>query len=133
MKKFLCLPIALYLGAVHFLLREADLAFHINIFWGSTLPIAAILLNWAVTDITFQEARKNPLRLIVYSASVLHFMLCAVSALGIIPLFPPVLENISKLQYYGYLTNIYVIIVLTIANMAFLFRDKFRRDMGRSL
>ena len=133
MRYFARFLIILYISSISFLLRQLNPPFHLGMLLSSTLPIAEILLNRNVSGITFQELKRGRLRLVCYSVSVIYFLLCLLSALEIVPIFPPVLERINKAQYYGYLFCVYLFLVLTFANTYFVIRDSSRRDRGLPL
>lgn len=130
MKHFITFLIICYISLLSFLTHHLELPFHYGMLLCSTFPLSMILLNWNVSRFTFQELKRNRLRLLSYSLSTGYFLLCLLSAFQIIPIFPPVLERISKIQCYGYLFCVYFGLVLTFVNIYFVVRDSSRRDRG---
>ncbi len=130
MKNFITFLITCYISLLFFLHRYLELSFHYGMLLCSTYPISMILLNWNVSRIMFQEMKRNRLRLLSCSLSTGYFLLCLLSAFQIVPIFPPVLKRISKIQCYGYLFCVYLWLVLTFVNIYFVVRDSSRRDIG---
>lgn len=127
-KLFFGFLVMLYILGLRTLSQQVDFSFPMRMFLYSTFPIVAMFLDWNVSRITFQELKSGRIRLVSYALSIAYFLLCALAVLGVVPIFPPVLEKISKAQFYAYQACIYLCGLLAAVNLFFVVRDAIRRD-----
>lgn len=83
-------------------------------------------------QLTFQEIKKNGLRVLSYGLSVFLFVIYFLSFLGAIP-FTRIEGNISAIHYRSLVAMAYTEYALLVINIGFLVRDSFVRDREKGL
>ena len=84
-------------------------------------------------QLSFRETKKNCLRAISYSVSVLLFLVCTLSFAGVISFTRTDAGHISALHYRSLIVAAYAEFITTVINMGFPIRDSYvsDREKGR--
>lgn len=133
MRRFWNILIFIYILFVHYSAHDYSVPFHTRLLWYSTLPVAGILMNINVSHIKFKEIKKCVARTVAYALSILAFLICELSVLGIVPLIPAELKGSSEVQLKICEVFVYMIFCLTLINLFFVARDGYRKDNGLPL
>lgn len=98
----------------------------------SLMPFFPIWGSFLMFQLTFQEIKKNGLRVLSYGLSVFLFVIYFLSFLGVIP-FTRIEGNISAIHYRSLRAATYVDYGLLVVNAGFLVRDSYvsDREKGR--
>lgn len=125
--------IDLYMIAVLFANKFFVSSFHLRALPLSTLPLAGILINFRETRITFHAIKKSPLRRTAYSASVVLFLVCLLSSVGLVPITRTTPGHVSRPQFYICLLLTAANILFIVVNMGIVVLDANRRHKGLPL
>lgn len=102
-------------------------------FLSSIMPLIPIWGSIMLYQLSFRETKKNCLRAISYSVSVLLFLVCTLSFAGVISFTRTDAGRISALHYRCLIVAAYAEIITTVVNMGFLIRDSYVSDREKGL
>lgn len=102
-------------------------------FLSSIMPLIPIWGSIMLYQLSFRETKKNCLRAISYSVSVLLFLVCTLSFAGVISFTRTDAGRISALHYRCLIVTAYAEIITTVVNMGFLIRDSYVSDREKGL
>ena len=105
---------------------------HLSALLLSIMPFFPIWGSFLMFQLTFQEIKKNGLRVLSYGLSVFLFVIYFLSFLGAIP-FTRIEGNISAIHYRSLVAMAYTEYALLVINIGFLVRDSFVRDREKGL
>ena len=119
-----------------FLARNTDLfslSPYAQRFLTSIMPLMPIWGSIMLYQLSFRETKKNCLRAISYSVSVLLFLVCTLSFAGVISFTRTDAGRISALHYRCLIVAAYAEFITTVINMGFLIRDSYVSDREKGL
>ncbi len=102
-------------------------------FLSSIMPLIPIWGSIMLYQLSFRETKKNCLRAISYSVSVLLFLVCTLSFAGVISFTRTDAGRISALHYRCLIVAAYAEFITTVINMGFLIRDSYVSDREKGL
>lgn len=102
-------------------------------FLSSIMPLIPIWGSIMLYQLSFRETKKNCLRAISYSVSVLLFLVCTLSFAGVISFTRTDAGHISALHYRSLIVAAYAEFITTVINMGFLIRDSYVSDREKGL
>lgn len=102
-------------------------------FLSSIMPLIPIWGSIMLYQLSFRETKKNCLRAISYSVSILLFLVCTLSFAGVISFTRTDAGRISALHYRSLIVAAYAEFITTVINMGFLIRDSYVSDREKGL